>query len=57
MELSDNAIQPYKAGTDTFDLPAGDTLKIESDEVEHLNIEVPAGKTYRVIININIREI
>ena len=59
MELTDSTIQPYKAGNDTFDVPAGKTLRIETSPSGEniLEVEVPAGKTYRVIINVNIKEV
>ncbi len=44
----------YWQGSDTFTLQGGDTLKIESDGVEHLEINVPEGETRKFKIAVYI---
>jgi len=56
MDLTPKTIT-FMADNTTFDLSAGDTLKIESDGAEYLSCEVPSRKTYRFIINIHVDEI
>ena len=41
---------------DVFTLEGGDTLKIESDGVEHLIVIVPEGETRTFTINVVIED-
>ena len=41
-------------GRDTFTIMGPNTLKIESDGVEHLEVDVPEGETYTVLLRIDI---
>jgi hypothetical protein len=41
-------------GSTKFTLTGADTLKIESDGVEHLDLNVPEGETYEVEITLRI---
>lgn len=60
MDFVFNETPAYKSGsnTDQFDLLAGQSLKIETSPngEEILNIEVPVGKKWTVIISAFIRE-
>ena len=44
-------------GHSSFILPEGDSLKIESDGVEHLVSDVPAGDSYRYTINVFVEKL
>lgn len=48
----------HSTGTDTFNLAAGQRLKIETSPAgeEHLNVEVPAGKKWNVSITASYSE-
>jgi len=47
-----------KAGSDTFTVAAGKHLIVETSPqgVEFLDVEVPAGKTWTVTVNVYIQE-
>ena len=44
-------------GTELIQLSEGNELKIESDGVDHLKLEVPEGKTYSIRIRIIVEEV
>ena len=47
-----------KSGNDTFTVAAGKCLIVETSPqgVEFLDVEVPAGKTWTVTVNVYIQE-
>ncbi len=62
MELIETVIPANKEtrtwkGRGVFQLSGGDTLKIESDDVEHLTLPIPQGATYSFKLNMAIEEI
>ena len=60
MELKDISVEArnVRAGSQSFDVTAGQTLKMETSPqgIDVLNLDVPAGKKWRVEINVQITE-
>ena len=44
-------------GNTLIELTGGDKLKIKSDGVDHLKLEIPSGKTYSIRIKLSITEV
>jgi len=49
----------HSIGTDEFTMAAGQSLKIETSPngEDVLDVEVPAGKSWTVIVDVSIREV
>jgi hypothetical protein len=56
MQEQEFTLERMLSGTDGFDVAAGDRFKVIAGESEVYNEKVPAGKTWRVNINVTIQE-